>query len=82
MIFIALTISISDVATLIPATLATPFPTDFFRSIGGMFKHFVAAREDEPSDAWRARFAVGRDETVPWYLYAQIRRGITAHISS
>lgn len=33
-----------------------------------MFKHFVAAREDEPGDAWRARFTVGRDETVRWYL--------------
>ncbi len=33
-----------------------------------MFKRFVAAREDEPGDAWRARFAAGRDETVRWYL--------------
>jgi predicted choloylglycine hydrolase len=33
-----------------------------------MFKHFVAVREDEPGDAWRARFAAGRDETVRWYL--------------
>jgi predicted choloylglycine hydrolase len=33
-----------------------------------MFKHFVAAREDEPGDAWRARFAAGRDEAVRWYL--------------
>jgi len=33
-----------------------------------MFKRFVAAREDEPGDAWRTRFAAGRDETVRWYL--------------
>jgi predicted choloylglycine hydrolase len=33
-----------------------------------MFKHFVAAREDEPGDAWKARFAAGRDEAVRWYL--------------
>jgi predicted choloylglycine hydrolase len=34
-----------------------------------MFKHFVAAREDEPADAWRARFALGRDDAVRWYLW-------------
>jgi predicted choloylglycine hydrolase len=33
-----------------------------------MFKHFVAAREDEPAGAWRARFALSRDEAVRWYL--------------
>jgi predicted choloylglycine hydrolase len=33
-----------------------------------MFKHFVAAREDEPGDAWKARFAAGRDEAVRWYF--------------
>jgi predicted choloylglycine hydrolase len=33
-----------------------------------MFKHFVAAREDEPGDAWRVRFAAGRDEALRWYL--------------
>src|SRR5665213_93245 len=33
-----------------------------------MLKHFVAAREDKPGSAWRARFAVGRDETTRWYL--------------
>ncbi|HEY8334884.1 MAG TPA: hypothetical protein VIQ05_13930 [Tardiphaga sp.] len=33
-----------------------------------MFKHFVAMREDEPGEAWRARFAAGRDEAVRWYL--------------
>jgi predicted choloylglycine hydrolase len=33
-----------------------------------MFKRFVAQREDEPGDAWRARFAAGRDEAVRWYL--------------
>jgi predicted choloylglycine hydrolase len=33
-----------------------------------MFKRFMAVREDEPGDAWRARFAAGRDEAVRWYL--------------
>lgn len=33
-----------------------------------MFKHFVAMREDEPGETWRARFAAGRDEAVRWYL--------------
>jgi predicted choloylglycine hydrolase len=33
-----------------------------------MFKRFVAAREDEPGEAWRARFAAGRDEAIGWYL--------------
>jgi len=33
-----------------------------------MLKRFVAAHEDEPGDAWRTRFAVGRDEAVRWYL--------------
>lgn len=35
-----------------------------------MFKHFIAVREDEPGDAWKARFTAGRDETVRWYLGA------------
>jgi predicted choloylglycine hydrolase len=33
-----------------------------------MLKRFVAACEDEPGDAWRTRFAMGRDEAVRWYL--------------
>lgn len=33
-----------------------------------MFKHFVAVREDEPGDAWRARFISGREEAARWYL--------------
>jgi predicted choloylglycine hydrolase len=33
-----------------------------------MFKHFVAAHEDEPGDAWKRRFAIGRDEAARWYL--------------
>jgi predicted choloylglycine hydrolase len=33
-----------------------------------MFKRFMAVREDEPGDAWRARFAAGRDEAARWYL--------------
>jgi predicted choloylglycine hydrolase len=33
-----------------------------------MFKRFVAEREDEPGEAWRTRFAAGRDEAVGWYL--------------
>jgi predicted choloylglycine hydrolase len=33
-----------------------------------MFKRFIAAREDEPGEAWRARFAAGRDDAVRWYV--------------
>jgi predicted choloylglycine hydrolase len=33
-----------------------------------MLKRFVAAREDEPGDGWKTRFATGRDEAVGWYL--------------
>lgn len=33
-----------------------------------MFKRFISAREDEPGDAWKARFDAGRDEAVRWYL--------------
>jgi predicted choloylglycine hydrolase len=33
-----------------------------------MLKHFVFAREDEPGEAWLARFTAGRDEAVRWYL--------------
>jgi predicted choloylglycine hydrolase len=32
-----------------------------------MFKHFVAAREDQSGQDWLARFAAGRDETERWY---------------
>jgi predicted choloylglycine hydrolase len=33
-----------------------------------MLKNFVFASEDQPGDAWLARFAAGRDETERWYL--------------
>jgi predicted choloylglycine hydrolase len=33
-----------------------------------MLKRFEAAREDEPGNAWKARFAAGRDEAARWYL--------------
>lgn len=33
-----------------------------------MFKRFVAVREDEPDEAWRARFVAGRDDAARWYL--------------
>ncbi|MDP2804073.1 MAG: C45 family autoproteolytic acyltransferase/hydrolase [Phreatobacter sp.] len=33
-----------------------------------MQKRFVAEREDQPGDAWLARFIAGRDETERWYL--------------
>ncbi|MGA7809347.1 C45 family autoproteolytic acyltransferase/hydolase [Bradyrhizobium sp.] len=33
-----------------------------------MFKHFEAAHEDEPGEAWRDRFVAGRDEAARWYL--------------
>ena len=33
-----------------------------------MRKRFVFAREDRPGEAWRARFAAGRDEAERWYF--------------
>jgi predicted choloylglycine hydrolase len=33
-----------------------------------MRKRFVFAREDQPGEAWCARFAAGREETERWYL--------------
>jgi len=33
-----------------------------------MFKRFVAVREDEPDEAWRARFVAGRDDAARRYL--------------
>ncbi len=33
-----------------------------------MHKRFVAEREDQPGQAWLARFIAGRDETERWYL--------------
>jgi predicted choloylglycine hydrolase len=33
-----------------------------------MFKHFVAAIEDQPGDAWLARFVAGRAAAKRWYF--------------
>jgi len=33
-----------------------------------MLKRFVAEREDQPGDAWLARFVAGREEAARWYL--------------
>jgi predicted choloylglycine hydrolase len=33
-----------------------------------MRKRFVFAREDQPGEAWRARFVAGREEAERWYL--------------
>jgi predicted choloylglycine hydrolase len=33
-----------------------------------MLKRFIFAREDRPGEAWRARFAEGREEAERWYL--------------
>jgi predicted choloylglycine hydrolase len=33
-----------------------------------MLKRFVFSREDQPGEAWRARFIAGRAEAERWYL--------------
>src|SRR5205085_781072 len=47
-----------------------------------MRKRFVFACEDQPGEAWRTRFAAGREEAERWYLGGAAARLIESFLVS